>query len=633
MTPRAVYNLIAITLSLCLVSLSPTASGAGGTAGPRVAITRQGDGGYLVQSPEYTATLGPDGNLHSFRVDGTELVDDQVGLSLGAFYYYADSPVKLPTLVRRDATSVEATDGVRSARYFFAREQIKVVLSNSGPAPVPYYVVLSPEVTIVRNLQTGEAAASPANERWSDVSFHTKTGAFLRLQGGSRVWGPWLGRQVWEVSRVEPGRQMRLLLGGGMGEQPKATLEQLIGVQAEVVALDALVMDSAAIELASLVDNRADESLEGLVSMELSACRGDMVVLVSSPLKLPAKQVSRIAFQARVETPDFYTARITVTAQGREVSKATAVAGYRVQEILPRGTRPADFSEFWQRLVAETSQDPPQLSLRADRDHSRGGVVASVADYPGMSGKVIHGWYLVPEQPGKHPAILYLSGYGGRPIAPPVFLAQQGYAVLAIDVRGNPVDRPRAKPFEDYCTVGIESPSTYVYREIVGHARRGLQALFAREEADPARVAVVGVSEGGGVALILAALDHRVRAVSADAPMLVDFPLSLRSAAWPYEGIAGAMRNDPEHAEAMARTLSYFDVVNFAPEVRVPSLISVGFLDQVSLPAAVYGMYNLLGGPREIRPFPRAGHEGGGQELWAYKLAWLAKQLAPEPAR
>ena len=135
------------------------------------------------------------------------------------------------------------------------------------------------------------------------------------------------------------------------------------------------------------------------------------------------------------------------------------------------------------------------------------------------------------------------------------------------------------------------------------------------------------------MALILAALDHRVRAVSADAPMLVDFPLSLRSAAWPYEGIAGAMRNDPEHAEAMARTLSYFDVVNFAPQVRVPSLISVGFLDQVSLPAAVYGMYNLLGGPREIRPFPRAGHEGGGQELWAYKLAWLAKQLAPEPAR
>jgi cephalosporin-C deacetylase len=201
--------------------------------------------------------------------------------------------------------------------------------------------------------------------------------------------------------------------------------------------------------------------------------------------------------------------------------------------------------------------------------------------------------------------------------------------VLAIDVRGNAVDKPRAKPFEDYCTLGIESPDTYVYREIVGHALRALEALAEREEADPTRLAVVGVSEGGGVGLMLAALDSRVRAVSADAPMLVEFPLSLRSAAWPYTGIAQQLRAHPEQAQAMTRTLSYFDVVNFAPEVRCPALISVGFLDQVSLPAAVYGMYNRLGGPKEIRPFPRAGHEGGGQELWAYKLAWLAKQLAP----
>jgi cephalosporin-C deacetylase len=94
--------------------------------------------------------------------------------------------------------------------------------------------------------------------------------------------------------------------------------------------------------------------------------------------------------------------------------------------------------------------------------------------------------------------------------------------------------------------------------------------------------------------------------------------------------IAQYLRSRPEQMEAVARTLAYFDVVNFAPEVRCPALLSVGFLDQVSLPAGVYGLYNLLGGPKEMRPFPRAGHEGGGQELWAYKLAWLAKQLAPE---
>jgi cephalosporin-C deacetylase len=435
-----------------------------------------------------------------------------------------------------------------------------------------------------------------------------------------------LGRAEF-LSSNSGSRQVRLVLQGGVGERPQATLEQLIGLQAEVRPQE--TTGRGELDLAALVDNRSEEHLEGLVSMEVSASRSEMVVLTSATLPLPAKQISQAAFRARVEAPDFYTARFTILARGREAGKATAVAGYRIGEIVSAATRPPDFRAFWQRLLTEAATDPPRLRLRSEQHRNRGGVAVSSADYIGIAGKTIHGWYLAPEQAGKYPAILYLSGYGARPVAPPLPLAQQGYVVLAIDVRGNAVDKPRAKPFEDYCTLGIESPDTYVYREIVGHALRALEALAAREEADPTRLAVVGVSEGGGVGLMLAALDSRVRAVTADAPMLVDFPLSLRSAAWPYTGIAQQLRAHPEQAGAMTRTLSYFDVVNFAPEVRCPALISVGFLDQVSLPAAVYGMYNRLGGPKEIRPFPRAGHEGGGQELWAYKLAWLAKQLAP----
>ena len=70
--------------------------------------------------------------------------------------------------------------------------------------------------------------------------------------------------------------------------------------------------------------------------------------------------------------------------------------------------------------------------------------------------------------------------------------------------------------------------------------------------------------------------------------------------------------------------------VNFAPEVECPALLSVGFLDQVSLPTGVYGAYNLLGGSKEIRALPKAGHEGGGEDFWAYSLSWLAKALDGE---
>ena len=103
--------------------------------------------------------------------------------------------------------------------------------------------------------------------------------------------------------------------------------------------------------------------------------------------------------------------------------------------------------------------------------------------------------------------------------------------------------------------------------------------------------------------------------------------LSVRAAGWPHTQIAQHVEGRPARARQVLRTLSYFDVVNFAPEVRCPALLSVGFLDQVSLPSGVYGAFNLLGGSKEIRPLPKAGHEGGGEDFWAYSLSWLAKAL------
>jgi len=89
----------------------------------------------------------------------------------------------------------------------------------------------------------------------------------------------------------------------------------------------------------------------------------------------------------------------------------------------------------------------------------------------------------------------------------------------------------------------------------------------------------------------------------------------------------------PEQVEQVSKTLPYFDLVNLAADIKCPVLLSTGFLDPVSLPSAVYGMFNLIAGPKEIRPFPEAGHEGGGQGFWAYKLAWLAKNLSPDAGR
>lgn len=627
-------------LLLCVVAA--LAGGQGGASGAGAApggssssgvrsaeARRQPDGTVLVVSPSYQAVIGSDGNLHSFRVGDAELIDDRIDISLGAFLF-TDGPRRLQTVTVVDPRVVEATDGVYSIQYVFSRRDVRISIHNEAPRPVPYLMVVSPEARIVSNPETGEAAAVPANELWGHVRFITQSGAYLEVSGGSRIWGPWLGRQVWEVGRIGPGEVARIRLLPGVGEPPAPTLEQLVGVSVNAAAPDALVGEGEPIELQVTVDNRSDRDISGLVSMEVAATRAEQVMYFSADVAAPAKQISATTFRARVNAADFYRARASISVLGKEIATGKAGAGYRVEDIIPSIRRRADFAFFWEQLVTEAHQPAPELSVTAAPSRSPPGVATQLARYTGVGGKTIHGWYLRPTAGGRHPGVLYLSGYGARPITPPAGLATQGYVVLAIDVRGNPVGRPRPRAFEDYSLIGIESPETYVYREIVGHCLRAIQALRGQAEVDEGRIAIVGVSEGGGLALILAALCPEVKAVVAASPMLCDLPLSLRAAGWPYTQIAQHIERRPDQASQVLRTLSYFDAVNFASEVKCPVLLSVGFLDQVSLPSGVYGAYNLLGGSKEIRALPKAGHEGGGEDFWAYSLSWLAKALDVE---
>jgi len=598
-----------------------------------VKLAPQPEGGIVAEAATYRAFIGADGNLHSLRVGDTEMLDDRVAISLGSFFH-AEAPLKLGRMRQQASAAVEATDGKYALQYRFLPDEIRIGLRNGAATPASYVMVLSPEISVAHNLQTGEAAATPVDEQWGEVRFSTGTGAYLDLVGGARIWriwDPWLKRQVWEVSPIPAGETREIRLRSGLGAPPKPTLEQLVGVQARVIADNGLVPAGAPIELEVSVDNRSDRALRTQLSLELAGSRSELTIYATSPLELPPKQVTTTRARWQVSKPDFYTARASLSTGTKEIARARATAGYRAPDIQSSVARPEDFDQFWEAVLAEMGREPPRFRMRLDQSRSRHSVAVWVVQYASAANKTIHGWYLVPGGIERPPGVLYLSGYGARPIEPPVALAGRGYVVLAIDVRGNRVDRVRPRPFEDYATSGIERPESYVYREITGHALRALDFLRTRGDVDPDRIAVLGVSEGGGLALLLAALRDDIRAVAADAPMLCDYPLSIRSGAWPYTEMSRYVGQSPGARQQMERTLAYFDAANFASDIKCPVLLSVGLLDSVALPAAVYAVRNRLQAPNEVQAFPQAGHEGGGPDLWEYKLEWLEKVLAAEP--
>lgn len=119
----------------------------------------------------------------------------------------------------------------------------------------------------------------------------------------------------------------------------------------------------------------------------------------------------------------------------------------------------------------------------------------------------LHGTLFVPAGDGPHPAVLVVGGSeGGAPMARAAWLASHGYAALALAYfryEGLP-DQLRDIPLEYFGTA--------------------LGWLKSRPGVDPSRIAVMGTSRGGELALQLGSMYPIIRAVVAYVPANVRYP-------------------------------------------------------------------------------------------------------------
>ena len=185
-------------------------------------------------------------------------------------------------------------------------------------------------------------------------------------------------------------------------------------------------------------------------------------------------------------------------------------------------------------------------------------------------------------------------------------------------------------------TRGVLDPQTYYYRRLITDAVRAVEAMRSlagtgSAPVDPERVAVLGMSQGGGLALAAAALCPEVAAVVALVPFLSDFPRALNvTDAYPYREITDFLSMQRGAVQQVMSTLRYVDVVNLVPRASAPALFSVGLMDTTTPPSTVYAAYNTYAGPKELTVWPFNQHEAGGAEDELAALAFLRKQFAAD---
>jgi cephalosporin-C deacetylase len=313
---------------------------------------------------------------------------------------------------------------------------------------------------------------------------------------------------------------------------------------------------------------------------------------------------------------------------------------------------PADFDEFWQKTLAEAGEIPLDVRIEPVETGLRTIDVYDVT-FAGYAGHPVHAWLRLPRPP-RQPAvtsekalsgIVQFHGYGsGRGHALDDLLwASAGYAHLLMDTRGqgggfaggdtgDPVgsDGPTRPGF---LTRGLESPETYYYRRVFVDAVRAVQVLRGHAAVDASRVAVVGASQGGGIALAVAGLiPDDVAALHAQSPFLCDIRRATRiTDADPYHELSAYLATHRTSVESAFSTLGYFDGLGFAARATAPAWFSAGLMDGVCPPSTAFGAYHAYAGsPKHIDLWSYNGHDAGGPEDQAAVLSAFNSLLQEE---
>ena len=306
----------------------------------------------------------------------------------------------------------------------------------------------------------------------------------------------------------------------------------------------------------------------------------------------------------------------------------------------PDVQEPDDFDAFWQRTLAEARGFEVEVRVEEVEVPYRTVAVHDVT-FRGYGGDRISAWLTLPRSSdGPLPAVVEYIGYNGGRDLPGESLrwASAGYAHLLVDTRGqgarwgggghtaDPHGSGPAAP--GFMTRGIDHPDTYFYRRVFTDAVRAVDAVRTLPGVDPGRVAVQGVSQGGGITLAVSGLVPDLVAVLPDVPFLCHFSRALDICDKdPYAELTRYLAVHRPRVDDALRTLSYFDGVNLAKRATAPALFSVALMDLVCPPSTVYAAYNHYAADKDIEVYRFNDHEGGESYQRQAQIRWLDKLL------
>lgn len=339
-----------------------------------------------------------------------------------------------------------------------------------------------------------------------------------------------------------------------------------------------------------------------------------------------------------MKQPGFRDCRLQATIAGKTYKHHVKV-GFSPDKLQPYTKMPADFDEFWDKSKSEIATFPLLYTKERVEKYSTDKIDCYLVKLQlNNRGQSIYGYLtcLRNMQKGACPVVLCPPGAGIKTIKAPLrhkYYAEQGCIRFEMEIHGLNPEMSEAEFKEisnafngrenGYLSNGLDNKDNYYMRRVYLACVRSIDFLTSLPEWDGKNVIVQGGSQGGALALITAGLDTRVTACVANHPALSDMAgyKAGRAGGYPhFFRVAGMDTADK------LNTMAYYDVVNFARRIKIPTYMTWGYNDDTCPPTTSYIVYNVLNCPKEALITPINEHWTSEATEYGH-LLWIKRHL------
>ena len=369
-------------------------------------------------------------------------------------------------------------------------------------------------------------------------------------------------------------------------------------------------------------------------------------------------------FQARSSTPGTYTYKIyydtrteaiesgTISLSGNRTTSIpyrankaevvlcsitgpggsdVAAATFSPFSINPLESEPSDFDQFWNTQKGLVNGLGTNAQTTVFRNNANS--TTYTLSLPNIDGRRVYGYMTIPKGSGPFPAAIVFPAFGASAgsVAEEVLVAETGGLItISLSVHNVPVHQQDPNAYQPNNTTNRDE---IYYRYALAGAINVVNYLQTRSDFDKRNICAMGVSQGGGLAMLFAGIENRVNLLINSNPALNEHQghKYKQASGFPYYLSDAVLINGGQSDyDAISRASKYYDAVYANRRFKGSSYTLIGLEDDVVPSATTLAGYNQLSGEKILLLSTTGGH-GHPVEYWNGRYDFLRRHYQLNP--